>query len=273
VAAKDFDYTSRYLAGENWTILKYKDQDSWNAIFKGNMGYTHDGVEYEFGHGCAFEDTFGFYLWPEPSTATHLLVHRWTGGNVGAYLDVVDLQREFRHVLDDTNFSFSCIQDLNQDGAPELVGSSRAFDSIPFVIHISHAATPYPPLILSPGNGGRFQCVNHLYQDYFADENKKLEEAYGSTNGQNPIPADIIQSQKTDKFLALFEWAVHTYYTKGERVAEAIMDANLDPVLSAITKHAIYWQIRDDRLFPKELTKHFQDHPEDYVPIQRQPNE
>jgi hypothetical protein len=269
VTDKDFDYTSRYLAGENWAIFKYKSEDSWNAIFKGDMGYGHEGIEYEFGHGHSREDTFGFYLWPDAGAPTHLLVYRWTGGSMGAVLNVLDLEQRFRHVLQDETFDFSSIEDLNDDGAPELIGVSRAFYPMRFVIDVSHADTPYPPLILSPGKGGHFRCVNAQYPDFFADKAEKLQSAYEKTKGETPIPAEVIVSQRSDKFLALLRWAVFTYYTKGQREAEAIMDAHLDPILAAVTKHAVYWEIQSDPFFPKELTKHYQDHPEDYQPIEQ----
>ena len=255
VDVKGFATDPQGFSGSNWLIRRFQDENSfWHAQLEAN-----GAVVKEFAPAVQYEDWLRFLLWPaNPGGrgSVILFVLRYGGGAHGPeYLDIVDVRNGFKTLFEaDASFNFRRVEDLDQNGWPEVVGMTRRFAGI---LDLSEADSPAPTVILSyDPDSRRYLCQNHRFQEDMEKGAAWFKEAFDlhkPIQGKVPYdPADprVIQ----DQFAPLIRWAVEISYTGDPENAWKLLDQYLEPEAAQHVRETLQLTLASDRYYQEMMT-------------------
>lgn len=251
---KDFVHNSRTLGDGAWEIEKFQAEDGlWRARLR------VDGVVREnYGDCGEREDWMRFLVWPDsvPTAAElevprMLFVLRYGGGANGReHLNIVDLDHDYRSLFATRGaFNFRRMEDLDDDGRLEVIGSSRRFEG---VLDLSANDSPYPVLVLSyDGEAGRYLCQTDRFPQDSEEAIARFETAFELNRPVDrkvpfaPDDASVHERQ----FAPLVRWAVELCYTGRTDEAWRLLEASCTPEAAGIARDAIADILAEDRYY------------------------
>ena len=254
IDVKGFIHDQRVLKGPNWILTKFQDEGQlWRARLE--VG----GVQVkEFDKCGESESWLRFLLWPprdpsvvSPVTASLLFVLRYGGGANGPeYLDIVDLKKDFATLFESgDNFNFQRIEDMDDDGWPEVVGVSRSFAK---VLGLPDADSPFPTLVLSyDKQTGKYVCQNHRFPGEMEKGILRFQSAFDLNKPVNQKVEWDPEDPKTflGQFAPLLRWVVETYYSGSPDKARQLLATHASPEAAKEARTEVEAILSSDRYY------------------------
>jgi len=254
VDVRGFIHEQRVIRGKEWVLRKFQDDKGlWKARLEVN------GVPIrEFGKGEESESWVRFLLWPIPAPGTVgipnadlLFVLRYGGGvNGEEYLDIVDVRDNYRVVFESgEKFNFQRVEDLDEDGDPEVLGLSR---SCLGVLDLPDGESPMPTVVLSyDAEKKAFVCRNKEFRGELDESIARFSAAFEAVR---PVEGKITVSVGDGKtflgqFAPLVRLAVELYYVGEEGKARELLGKYLSGDVAKKSREAIEKRLSEDRFY------------------------
>jgi hypothetical protein len=214
-------------------------------------------------NGCGERDDWlRFHLWKGRGRDAEripdlLAVLRYAGGAHGReHLDIVDVENGMKVLLStDDYFNFQRLEDIDENGWPEVVGFSRRFDP---VLELSGTQSPSPTLILAYDPATKtYLCQNHRFPDELDSSVDRFRNAFElnqPVGAKVPYDPDNPKVHRT-QFAPLVRWVVELCFTGREGEAWAILNDNATKEASALAKTRIADILLTDRYY-QEMVRH-----------------
>lgn len=260
IRPEEFDGKSVTLSGQGWEAIKHLETDEYGnedcyVRIVSNGKTIHDlKTSPKMGQTLEDQDWTRFHIFKVAKGHPDCLAINWfSGGAHGPVnLQIVELSGDFPIVFDSNGTNFAYLEDLDEDGMPEAVHHSSAFEYFyRSAIHFAYVDSPLPLLIAAyDPSRKRYAWANNLFPELLSREEAASKQRFlDRWPGDQQIPADIAieqYSKKADAYRALMCWAVDALYGRGQAAAEAIIDEHTDPILAVFAKHALIMTVRED---------------------------
>ena len=268
ITPDDFDGKSMEFSGSGWKLTKYVKMDPESGIECCFARFEAGGkVIHDFRCGPVREGVNGPFDWTRvyefktPDKLPDLIAVEWYegGAHSATMLRVIKLADDFPVIFDNNGSSFGYFDDLDNDGMPEIVADSFAFDYFyESAIFFGHAGSAIGTIVATYSkHWNRYMWANELFPDVLrtrVNESKEEFQKLWPDGKQIPVNIATDQHSKTaDAYRALVRWAVHTAYAEGEKSAAAIIDQYADPNLAVFTKHAFRLTLQHDQNYSNML--------------------
>jgi hypothetical protein len=237
------------IEGDGWAISKYQlDDYTWRARLT-----SGDKLVREYADCGDFEQWMRYYVWKSEEHGRELLmICRFSGKNDKCcyWLDVIDPSDDFKTLFQGEVDKGLTVEDVNGDGWPELITSSRQFDYFDFAIRFSYVQAPYAPLIFAyDSDAAKYRVATPAFPESVMPRLETLEASYRESFGAEKIPATLatVNHRKIPtNFRTLVNLVVGLCYAGQEERAFAFLEEFTDPALYAFTKHAIRRELKKD---------------------------
>lgn len=254
VDVKGFIHEQRVIRGKEWVLRKFQDD---KGLWKARLEVNGVAIR-EFGKGGDSEGWVRFLLWPIPAPGTVgianadlLFVLRYGGGvNGEEYLDIVDVRDNYRVVFESgEKFNFQRVEELDDDGNPEVLGLSRSFLGI---LDLPEGESPMPTVIVSyDAEKKAYVCRNKAFR---AELEKTIGRFSSAFEAVRPVEGKISVSTGDGKtflgqFAPLVRLAVELYYAGEDGKARDLLGKYLSGDVAQKCREAIEKRLSEDRFY------------------------
>jgi hypothetical protein len=237
----------RAIRGPDWEIEKFKNPEGlWGAELRARGAKVT-----EFGECGEREDWMRFMLWPvDAAKPDLLLVLRYAGGAHGSdALDVIHLKENFRTLFRSVDeFNFNRVKDLDGDGWPEIVATSRHYA---YIFDLPWSVSPFPTVVFSyRPDAKKYLCQNYQFADVLSEKALRYRSDFErSPAAKGNFKYDRWNEENRRAFGSLVAWTLETCYMGNSDAAWAYVREFTEPETMNLLQPAITEKLATEPYF------------------------